>query len=286
MTFDGKTVYTLWGYKPRTIPAIDWHQRSDGNWRGSDRGTGEDVFEADIIFRGPIAELTDLETALNDNRAEFDATFNTGEEIFGADVDHTGTLEITVTEYGKIQQVDFKVYEMPLRLRLFSPTFKSVSADFTALRTADFQNTRETVFETNKMFTYDGEGFAADHLANDGTEPGIFQATFNQTTSEMPAIRRYLLTTARANKIAFPTFGGITQPFGTRAGTGPFNCRVIAWDDLGRQDFGDWALSITFARDLDYWNEDPGDFIQETGSAPDTIVESGSQPDQIVEVIN
>jgi len=94
-----------------------------------------------------------------------------------------------------------------------------------------------------------------DHLSNDGTEPGTFTAQFTQTRKEMPAIRRYLTITARATKIPFPTFGGITQPFGTRSGTGPFNARVIRWNDLGRNNFIEWNLSITFARDLSYWNQ-------------------------------
>jgi len=255
MIWDGKTVLIQWGYKPQTEIAIKWHKLANGNWRGCDRTADEDVYESSVVFRGPESELTDLQSVLNDNRKNFDATFNSGEEIFGADVDHTGTISIMAFPTGKIRQADFKVFELSVTVRLLNPMFKSVVPDFTKLRTSTHQNIRETEFELKKLFTYDGEAFVVDHLSNDGDESGTFTAQFTQKIDEMPAIRRFLTVTARATKIVFPTFGGITKPFGTRAGTGPFNCRVIRWNDLGRQTFCDSNLSITFARDLSYWNE-------------------------------
>ena len=255
MVWDGKTVLILWRYKPQTRIAIKWAQRADGNWRGSDRSVDEDIYEANVVFRGPIAELTDLETVLNAKRNEFNATFNSGEEIFGADIDYSSTIPVIVTRYGKIRKSDFKVFEMTLTVRHLNPMFKSIAPDFTKLRKASHVDTRETVFELTKLFTYDQNAFVIDHLSNDGTESGIFSVQFTQTIDEMPAIRRFLTITARATKISFPTFDNLSFPFGTRAGSGPFNCRVIRWDDLGRQTFCDWNLSMTFARDLTYWNE-------------------------------
>lgn len=255
MILDSETVPILYGYKPNTDISIKWHKKSNGNWRGCDRTITEDVYESEVVFRGTEAELTSLNTALDNNRTNLPASFNDGEEIFGADVDHSALLDIIVVRYGKIQQVGFKVFEMSLTLRLPTPTFKTVTPDFTRLRTANHSNTRETMFELNKLFTYDGAANVADHIGNDGDESGTFTARFTQTAKEMPAIRAYLTNTARATKIPFPTFGGITQPFGSRAGSGPFNVRVIKWGDLGRQNFVDWNLSMTFARDLTYWNE-------------------------------
>lgn len=254
MIWDGLTVLILYGFRPRTEVAIEWHQRADGNWRGSDRTITEDVFLADVTFQGPEDELTDLQTTLNKKRTEFTAEFNTTEEIFGADVDHSTAMKIVVTRYGKIRQVSFDVFEMNLTVRNIVTTFKPVTADISQLRTASHSDERETAFEINKKFTYDGEGFASDRLSADLTEPGTFRALFSQDQQEMPAIRRYLLTTARANKVGFPDFGGITEPFGPRAGTGPFECRIIDWEDTGRSGFCEWGLSITFARELNSWN--------------------------------
>jgi len=256
MNWAGETVLIQWGYKPVTKVAIKWHQKSDGNWRGCDRTEDEDTYESNIVFRGPKSELDDLNTVLNDNREEFIGNFNSGEEIFGADVDHSGDVYITVTKYGKIRQVGYKdIFEQSMSVRNLDPVFKSVSPDFSKLRTANHTNTRETVFELSKRFTYDGEAFISDHIGQDGAEQGTFKARFTQTQQEMPAIRRYLTVTARANKIPFPSFGGIDEPFGPRAGTGPFDCRIIKWDDLGRKNYCDWDLDITFARELSNWNK-------------------------------
>jgi len=122
-------------------------------------------------------------------------------------------------------------------------------------RTDGHRDTRETRFELVKNFTYDQQGYVADHLSNDLEEAGTYQANFSQGLNEMAAIRRYLLVTARATKVPFPTFGGITEPFGPRAGTGPFDCRIINWRDLGRKNYCDWGLSITFAREMESWNK-------------------------------
>jgi len=246
MLWDGRDINVLWGYSPVTTPAIKWHRVSNGNWKGSDRTVAEDVYEARVIFKGDKSDLEDLETTLDNNRTDFTCVCGPGEEIFGAEIDYSLTLPVTVLNYGRIRQGSFKGYEMELTLRHLNPDFQTVTPDFSKLRLSSHQNTRESEFDITKNFTYDGVGFAADHL----TDPGIFEGQFTQTIKEMPAIRRYLLTTARANVIPFPTFGGITEPFGTRMGTGPFNCKVIRWSDGGRPNFQEWTLNMTFAREF------------------------------------
>ena len=246
MLWDGRTVYSVYGYTPKTTPAIKWHRLSNGNWRGSDRTASEDIYETSVTFRGPIAELTDLETTLNSNRNDFSLTAGVGEEIFGADVDHTASMTVDVMDYAAIRQVSFKVYSMRLKLRILSPTLSSVAADITNLRLSSHSNKRESEFDITKQFTYDGDGFSADHAA----DPGTFTGSFEQTTKEMPAIRRYLLTTSRTATITMPSFGDIDYPFGTRMGTGPFNVKIIKWADTGRKDYGNWGLDITFGREF------------------------------------
>ena len=81
MILAGNTVYLQWGYRPETIPAITWQQLANGNWRGSDRGTSEDKYISDITFRGPLSELTDLESALDSNRNYLECQCGVGEEI-------------------------------------------------------------------------------------------------------------------------------------------------------------------------------------------------------------
>lgn len=249
MIWDGNTVYALWGYRPDTRPAIEWLQVADGNWKAVDRGASEDVFEAVINFRGPESELSDLESTLGSigganeaNRESFSITCGEGEEIFGADIDYSGSLTVAVVGYGKIRRVSYPAYTMPLRLRLLSPSTTG-SASISDLRIDNFSYEAGSEWDLNKQFTYDG---SANYL-DGATDPGIFKAVFRQKPAEMKAIRRYLLTTARTAVVGFPSFG-VDKPFGQRMGTGPFNVKIINWRDLGRDNFSDWRIEITFAR--------------------------------------
>jgi len=253
MVWESQTIYANWGYRPITKPAIKWHQVSNGDWRGSDRGAGEDTFEAQMLFRDDLTELTVLESVLDSNRGKFSATFSTGEEIFGADLDYTSAYDVTVINYGKIRKVAYKVYEMPLTLRLVDdPTFVSTAASLATLRKSSHADTRESEFDLTKYFTYDRFDIVTDHQS----DPGTYTAEFTQTQSEAEAIRRYLLTTARANTIsnffdgASPPFDNIQYPFGTREGNGQFDVKIIDWRDLGRPNLCDWKFSITFAREF------------------------------------
>lgn len=247
MDFNGSTVYTIYGYKPQTKWAIDWQQISNGNWRGSDRGADEDIFEADMVFEGPRTELETLESQLDSDRNEFDATFGVGEEIFGADIDYSSAIQVTVTNYNKISQLGFDKWGIPLTLRAYKPTFLSVTPSLSELRLASHVSDQYSEFDLTKQFSYDEKTFFNDHAS----DPGFFEGTFTQTTDEMKNIRRYLLSTLRNGSASpFPSFGGIDTPFGYREGTGPFTFRVIEWEDMGRPNFRDWTLKIKFAREF------------------------------------
>jgi hypothetical protein len=247
MIFDASTVYTVYGYRPDTRPAIKWQPIANGNYRGSDRGAGEDVFEARVVFEGPRTELEILETFLAANRTNFEATFGEGEEIFGADIDYSSQIQVTIVDYGEISQLGFDKWGMALRLRAYKPTFLTVSESLEDLRLSSHRSEQNSEFDITKIFSYDEKGFFSDHAS----DPGIFEGDFTQTTDEMKRIRRYLLNTLRNGSASpFPTFGGITTPFGFREGTGPFTFRVIEWRDMGRPNFIDWKLRIKFAREF------------------------------------
>lgn len=247
MDWAGSTVLTLFGYKPITRPAIKWHQISNGNWRGSDRGASEDIFSANVIFQGSRADLVILESMLDSNRNEFNATFGTGEEVFGADIDYSSAIQVTVTDYGQIGQLAYDKWGMNLTLRAYQPTFLSVTESLACLRLSSFVSQQYSKFDLTKQFTYDEVSVFNDHAS----DPGFFEGVFTQKTFEMKQIRRYLLNTLRnGSATPFPSFGGITTPFGSREGTGPFTFRVIEWEDLGRPNLVDWNLRIKFAREF------------------------------------
>lgn len=247
MIWDGKTVFTLWGYKPVTKQKIKWSQVSDGGWRAVDRGTSQDSFSANVIFRGPRTELVDLETVLSDNRCEFTITLGQGEEIFGMDLDYSGPYVVTVTEYGTIQQEEFDSWTLNLTIRLFTPVFLDVTGSLDLLRLGSFRTIQNSQFDIVKYFSYTSIPFYTDRE----TDPGIFEAEFTQTCFEMKQIRRYLLSTNRTGSFAFPNFPNVTTPFGSRMGSSSLFAWIIFWEDLGRANYTDWGLRIRFARDRD-----------------------------------
>ena len=240
MVWDSETINTLWGYQPITTPAVSWRQVTNGNWISDDRGFAEDIYRAGISFKGTAAQLATLETVLNSNRETFDITCGVGEEIFGADIDYSGTLSVSVVQYGTIQSVNFGVFTMPLMLRLISPTFTGTASPASLI--VPHQYEPNSAFTIQKNFSLDGTAY----YAYTATDPGLFRATFRQTSADMKAIRRWLSTTARGSAVSFPL--SVAKPFGQRSGDGPFTCFVIDWRDLGRKNYGDWELDITFAR--------------------------------------
>jgi len=245
MVLGGYNVLIEWGYVPITKPAIAWHRAGNGNWKASDRGAAYDTYEADVNFRGTFAEMQDLEQAIFDSRDTVTATFSTGEEIFGADIDLAGNITVSITDPGATEQVGYDVYTRTMRLRLAqAPSFTGTAA-ITSLRLASFQSTQMTDVDTVKDFAWDKTAFLHDLH----TDPGIFEADFTQTHAEATAIRRYLLTTGRASAVAFPSIG-IDYPFGYAAGSGPFTCKVVEWSDTGRKNYIEWGFHIKLAREF------------------------------------
>lgn len=243
MLWGGSTVYTLWGYQPITTPSVNWLQASNGKWYGYDRTASEDIFEAAILFKGSESSLSTLESVLSSNRENFNITCGIGEEIFGADIDYSGAIDATVIKYGNIQSINKGVYSMPMRLRAISPSVTG-TASISSLRLSSHKFSPNSSFDINKSFSIDGTPSYLDRA----TDPGMFIGVFKQTTTEMKAIRRYLLTTARNASVSFPSFG-VSKPFGQRMGSGPITIKIVGWRDLGRKNFTDWEISIKMAND-------------------------------------
>jgi len=240
------TVYVVWGYKPDTSLAVQWFQKANGYYEATDRGSDEDVYESSVLFQGPASELADLEEVLNTERENFNISCGTGEEIFGADIDYSGNLDVTVVDFGKIQRLSYGKYSMPLRLRLLSPSFvSSPAASLSTLRPASWQYEAGSKFDVSREFTYDR---IASYL-DKATDPGRFEAVFAQTLEEMKAIRRYLRDTGRTAAFAFPNIG-ITKPFGQRRGDyDTFYTKIIEWEELGRENLIFWNLRLVFAEE-------------------------------------
>ena len=189
--------------------------------------------------------MDDLESAIFSNRDTVTATFATGEEIFGADIDHTGNVTIAIADAGATEQVGYDTYIRSMRLRLSQTATYTGTASLATLRLASLHSTQFTEVDVVRDWTFD-----QTHKSHDfGTDPGIFEGDFTQTHAEATAIRRYLLTTGRSSAVSLPDVG-VDYPFGRSAGVGPFTVRIIEWSDLGRPNLTDWKFHIKMAREF------------------------------------
>lgn len=241
MIWDGVTVYTTWGYVPQVERALDWDRDSQQYWFANDRGVDQDAYSGAIVFKGPQDELADLEGALADNREGITITCGIGEEIFGADIDYSDPLSVTVADFGRCDRVSFGQFSMPLKLRLLAPTFKSVTPSLSALRLSSWRYGASASFAVGKGFSMEGAATYSDFQA----DTGIFEGEFTQTQAEMEAIRRYLLSVVRGADFSFPSLGGVEYPFGTRKPPlAACRCRVREFEELGRDNLTNWRFRL------------------------------------------
>jgi len=276
MIWDGSQVLITWGYRPMTKWAVDFSPTHDGYHASRDRGAAEDEYRAAVVFMGPQDELEALETVLAENRESFFIRCDTGEEIFGADIDYSAPLLVTVEEYGRCDRASYAQYSMPMRLRLLAPAFQGTPS-LSPLRLSFWRYGASSKFAVNKRFSYAGAASYLDHR----TDPGVFMGEFTQTTAEMRAIRRYLLATARGEAIPFPTLGGVDFPFGNRMAQRRFQmCHVLEWEDLGRENFTDWRLSLVLGQAFPLF--EGGTLATETDRGAFYMTNSSGTPDYYV----
>lgn len=230
---------------PTTIirPAIQWTVDSAGYYHGSDRGIAQDIYETTLTFSRVEADINALQAALNSNRETMVlSSFNsTGQEIFGPEVNYSGSINATVINYDKIDHIHFnKIASTNVTFRALAVTYLSTTPSLSSLRLDEgWEGNQE--FNIGKSFSLTQAASYGDHSGNLGRLVG----TFTAKPSEAKAIMAYLNITARANTVALPTFLGVTYPFGYSRGTGPFNCKIPKWD-VKRKDLNRWSFKIEF----------------------------------------
>ena len=227
--------------QPRVVPAIEWVQDAAGYWNGSDRGASQDVFEAKVTFAGLDATLDSLQSVLQANRegVTLSSFTTTGQEIFGPEIDYTGSISATVVEIEpRSHHTLNKVSEVGVTFRAISPTKRGTTASLATLRLQEAWEGDQD-WTATKAFAYGQTAYYADHRG----DVGRIQATYQQKPAEARAIMAYLLSTARANAVTLPTFPGITYPFGQPRGSGPFSAKVRSWE-VTRKDLNRWIFKI------------------------------------------
>jgi hypothetical protein len=226
------------GYQVLTKLAINWRQVSSGNYVGTDRGSTADVYEAKFSIYGTESTINSFIDEIEANRTAYPSassyiltlgSFQSGEYIFGENVDHTGSISATLLSIPKRKQGSFKGFGLAdMYIRALSVSFTGASS----LPTLQFcipGGELDSDYTIRKNDTYDGTMAYKDHQA----DSGIFEGTFKLTNANMILIRNYIRTQRTGNFTLSDTFG-VSYPFGKRsANSYPFTCKLIGWTDLG-----------------------------------------------------
>jgi hypothetical protein len=241
------TVRVLPDYRPRTALSIQWITTGKGRYQCTDRGATADVYEAEINTWGTESAINTICEELQDNRQAYSNAitlggFATDELIFGADVDHTGNISAVVADIGVPKQTSWKGYSLWIRFRALSPTF-SGNSSLPTLKWCDVGSNSDISRAIKRNDSYTGV-----HTFNDSLgDSRLFKSTFTLSTADMQILRRYIATN-RGNDYTLSDTFGAAKPFGPEsAGSYPYYCKLIEWEDLGLFGLKWWRVSLTFA---------------------------------------
>lgn len=246
----GITPFTLLvkpDFKPKTIPALEWVECADDNYKAVDRGASQDVYQSSFrVYKAETAINTFIEE-VEANRAAGNhqitlGSFSSTEHIFGADVDYSGSITATVLEIEDRAQKTWKGYAVKVRVQAISPSFTG-SATLPAFEHLEVGYVGDSSVPVNKMDTYDGTFSYLDR----GTGAGYFTGTFSFSDANMKNLRRYLAS-QRGSSFSLTGINGVAYPFGKRRDSGyPYTVKCIDWEDLGMRDVGMWRIKMVFA---------------------------------------
>ncbi len=170
------------------------------------------------------------------------------EEVFAPNVDHSGDIDAAIVSMKPRRDAGQnaaggQMYEFSVKLRAIAPPLLSTTPSLAALR-IQYGVEADKSYTSGKAFTYSGAAIYGDKRADIGSYPGKFL----QTKAELQAILAYILITARATEITFPSLG-VTYPFGVVRGGLPKSAKIVSFS-FSRKDFIMWNLSITFAENV------------------------------------
>ena len=234
-------------FKPKTTLAIKWFQTSDGNWRGTDRGSSSDLYQAEIRLYNHKSEIDAFEEQIELNRSSSSnvvtmSDFSATEHIFGEDVNHFSPISVTILEIDRVKQKTWKGYGLDLTVQCPSPTFTGSTSlpTFKCLSVGYGAGSKRTI---SKLDSYEGDFEYIDH----NFEAGIFEGTLIFSIDGMRSFRNYVRTN-RTNDFIIPDIYGVESPFGVIRGTSyPITAKLIEWEDLGMYGVNKWRVKVKFA---------------------------------------
>lgn len=242
-------------FRPLTAIALRWRQLSNGNHVATDRSAVADTYEAQARLYGTEATINNFITQVEANRAADDHVVSLSDfsgalsgvptdSIFGANVDHSGSISTTIVDNGRKAQRTWKGFSLGVRFRALSPTFVSDTGAL-PLTNLEVGFEGDSDVTVNKINSYSNAFTYQDRQA----DIGLFKGTFVLTTANMKIFRN-LLRTTRGSTFSISAIGGVSSMFGPRRGSFPHNVKVVDWEDLGKRDADRWRMRVAFAEHI------------------------------------
>jgi len=230
--------------KPTISRAITWGESRADNLHGCDFGAAQDIYETEITLYDTESAINAAQTALETVR-ELAVLSSFSDDIFAPNVDHSGSINCALKVLKPRKANSFAMpgsvmYEMTVQIRAVSPSLRATTPSLASLR-IQYGATADKSYTSLKGFTMDQTAVYSDER----NDSGQYDGKFLQTTAEMKAILAYVMQTARATAITFPSIG-VTYPFGVVRGGLPKSCKIAALA-FTRKDFVFWNLSISFS---------------------------------------
>ena len=225
---------------PETFPALNWVQTADNNWVAVDRGADNDVYQSKLVFYGTETEVDNIIDQFEANRAGETNYFilsqfnEVDDQIFGADIDYSGTVDATIVKWGKRKQKNFKVFTWDCTVQLIEDPYPYSGTPSLPTLKPIIGYQADSNWSIIKLDTYDNTFTYIDH----DKDSGIFEGTFILGQTDMKNFRRYLLSTIRGGDMTISGVSGVTDPFGPKRGGYPITVKVL--------DFKDEMININF----------------------------------------
>lgn len=240
-------------FVPETKYSMKWTKLSSGNYTCIDRGSVNDAYEVEIEFYSTETTINSIINLFEENREYTSgspytlilSSFSSTEHIFGADLDYTGSITVSVLSVTQRKQNTLKGFKLTTRIAAVSPVFVVGSGSLPLLRIMDTGIQADASYTINTFSSLRKVYFHVDNASDIGS----FTGTFNFSDSEMQQLRRYIAT-QRISTISIPNIFGVTKPFGRLSSSYPYNVKIIDFKDLGMYSSTRWKCSLTFAQVL------------------------------------
>jgi len=216
--------YYIKNFDPLTDYSFTFDKLQNGHYSVVDRGESADVYRARITVYDNKDTLDNLNDYINSLRESdtVPVTFDTTEQVFGADVDYSAGYGVSIVSATGVPQKSFKGFEYSFTIEVQNPTLTGVDT-FPELNHSEHDFEPEYVNTRSINYGYDG----TIGLNDNNADHGIFKGTFYFNDIDMRNLRKYHRT-KRGTSFYLNELPGFEYIFGRKRNiTFPAHVRLL-----------------------------------------------------------